>query len=142
MFASHTCRSDLVLDTYMTSPVTLEFDPNRFLDDRVKSYLAPNPFIFLPSNAGPHICLGQQFAYNEASAIIARITQTFKSITLDMDPNPEAKPPVAWATADGRKAVEKLWIESHITLYAKGGVWVRMEQMRSNGEVLRTLLIR
>lgn len=37
-----------------------EFDPDRFLDDRVKKYLLPNPFIFLPFNAGPRICLGQQ----------------------------------------------------------------------------------
>ena len=37
-----------------------EFDPDRFLDDRVGKYLVPNPFIFLPFNAGPRICLGQQ----------------------------------------------------------------------------------
>lgn len=37
-----------------------EFDPDRFLDDRVKKYLTPRPFIFLPFNAGPRICLGQQ----------------------------------------------------------------------------------
>ncbi|ESK81111.1 cytochrome p450 monooxygenase pc-1 [Moniliophthora roreri MCA 2997] len=66
-----------------------EFDPDRFID-RLHKYLAPNPFIFLPFNAGPRICLGQQvnplviivrlrhrvndkhdsspqFAYNEAS---------------------------------------------------------------------------
>ena len=38
----------------------LKFDPDRFLDDRVRTYLTPNPFIFLPFNAGPRICLGQQ----------------------------------------------------------------------------------
>ena len=37
-----------------------EFDPDRFIDDRVKKYLVPNPFIFLPFGAGPRICLGQQ----------------------------------------------------------------------------------
>jgi hypothetical protein len=37
-----------------------EFDPNRFLDIRYQKYLAKNPFIFLPFNAGPRICLGQQ----------------------------------------------------------------------------------
>ena len=36
------------------------FDPDRFLDARVQRYLTPNPFIFLPFNAGPRICLGQQ----------------------------------------------------------------------------------
>lgn len=111
-----------------TLPTALEFDPNRFLDERVKEYLVPNPFIFLPFNAGPRICLGQQFAYNEASVVIARIAQAFKSIAFDMDSNPEAKPPVAWAAANGRKAIEKVWVKSHITLYAQGGVWVRMEE--------------
>ena len=37
-----------------------KFDPDRFIDDRVKKYFVPNPFIFLPFNAGPRICLGQQ----------------------------------------------------------------------------------
>ena len=35
------------------------FDPNRFLDERTK-YHTKNPFIFVPFNAGPRICLGQQ----------------------------------------------------------------------------------
>ena len=38
----------------------LEFDPDRFLDARLQKYLTPNPFIFLPFNAGPRICPGQQ----------------------------------------------------------------------------------
>ena len=124
MFDSHRIE----LDRSLTTPIALEFDPDRFLDDRVKSYLVPNPFIFLPFNAGPRICLGQQFAYNEASTVIARIAQAFKSITLNMDSNPEAKPPVSWATANGRKAIENVWVKSHVTLYAKGGVWVKMEE--------------
>ena len=37
-----------------------EFDPDRFLDERLHKYLTPNPFIFVPFNAGPRICLGQQ----------------------------------------------------------------------------------
>ncbi|KAF4623248.1 hypothetical protein D9613_002331 [Agrocybe pediades] len=41
-------------------PDAEEFDPDRFLDDRLKKYLSKNPFIFLPFNAGPRICLGQQ----------------------------------------------------------------------------------
>jgi len=48
------------LTTLYTHRTALEFDPDRFLDERVQKYLVPNPFIFLPFNAGPRICLGQQ----------------------------------------------------------------------------------
>ncbi len=40
--------------------LALEFDPDRFLDGRLHKYLTPNPYIFVPFNAGPRICLGQQ----------------------------------------------------------------------------------
>jgi len=40
--------------------LALEFDPDRFLDERVHKYMINNPFIFCPFNAGPRICLGQQ----------------------------------------------------------------------------------
>lgn len=47
--------------TVLTDPgIADKFDPDRFLDERVSKYLTPNPFIFLPFNAGPRICLGQQ----------------------------------------------------------------------------------
>ena len=105
-----------------------EFDPDRFLDDRVQKYLIPNPFIFLPFNAGPRICLGQQFAYNEASSIIVRIVQAFRAVRLDMDSNPEAKPPTSWAIGSGRKAIEKVRVATHMTVFAKGGAWVKMEE--------------
>ena len=40
---------------HITIPIViaaLKFDPDRFLDERVQKYLTPNPFIFLPFNAG------------------------------------------------------------------------------------------
>ena len=55
-------------------------------------------------------------------------------MALDMDSNPEAKPPVAWAVGDGRKAAEKVWIKTYITLYANGGVWVKMEEAGVEGQ--------
>jgi len=41
-------------------PLAEVFDPDRWLDERLKTYVSKNPFIFLPFNAGPRICLGQQ----------------------------------------------------------------------------------
>lgn len=49
--------------------LALEFDPDRWLDERVKKYLIPNPFIFLPFNAGPRICLGQQVRYSPCCSL-------------------------------------------------------------------------
>ena len=81
-------------------------------------YLLPNPFIFLSFNAGPRICLGQQFAYNEMSFFMVRLLQTFSNITLDPSAqDPETHVPKAWAEFPGRKGKEKVWPKSHITLY-------------------------
>ena len=116
-------------DSLFTSTIAAEvFDPDRFLDERAQKYLVPNPFIFIPFNAGPRICPGQQFAYNEASVMIVRLIQAFKNISLDMNSNPEANPPGGWAMGSGRKTIEKVWVKSEVTMYAKGGVWVRMEE--------------
>jgi cytochrome P450 len=46
-----------------------EFDPDRFLDHRVQKYLLKNSFIFLPFNAGPRICLGQQVSVHVTHAL-------------------------------------------------------------------------
>jgi cytochrome P450 len=72
--------------TDLWGPDALEFDPDRWLDERVKKYLIPNPYIFLPFNAGPRICLGQQFAYNEMSFMVIRLLQNFFTITLCPEP--------------------------------------------------------
>ncbi|KAH8799628.1 cytochrome P450 [Flagelloscypha sp. PMI_526] len=54
-------------------PDALEYDPDRWLDERMAKYLIPNPFIFLPFSAGPRICVGQQFAYHEISYFLVRL---------------------------------------------------------------------
>lgn len=110
-------------------PDAEEFDPDRFLDERLHKYLIPKPFIFLPFNAGPRICLGQQFAYNEMSFMLIRLLQTFSSITLAPEAqHPDTRPPTEWAQAEGRKARERFRPKSHLTLYADGGLWVRMNE--------------
>ncbi|KAG9317013.1 cytochrome P450 [Chiua virens] len=102
------------------------FDPDRFLDERLHKYLTPNPFIFLPFNAGPRICLGQQFAYHEVSYFLIRLLQSIDGVELDKEVQPS--PPAEWAQAEGRKALEKVVLRSHLTMYAEGGVWVRMKE--------------
>ncbi|KAF7353514.1 Cytochrome P450 [Mycena sanguinolenta] len=112
-------------------PDALEFDPERFLDERLHKYLTPNPFIFLPFNGGPRICLGQQFAYHEASFFLVRLLQTFSSVSLDLDAQPPAaRPPLSWKTNDksGWTAHEKIRPRSHLTMFVFGGLWVRMEE--------------
>lgn len=96
-----------------------DFDPDRFIDDRLQKYLTPNPFIFLPFNAGPRICLGQQFAYNEASFMLIRLLQQFSSFELVQDANPECIPPPGWAKSKGSDGKDKAWIKAHLTIYAK-----------------------
>ncbi|KAG6885431.1 hypothetical protein C0993_001748 [Termitomyces sp. T159_Od127] len=114
-------------------PDAEEFDPDRFLDDRLKKYLIKNSFIFLPFNAGPRICLGQQFAYNEMSFMLIRFMQQFTGVALDeAAAPPHAKPPAQWKDGVGRKTIERVYPKSHLTMYAQGGLWVRMTEAESH----------
>ncbi|EIM92719.1 cytochrome P450 monooxygenase pc-2 [Stereum hirsutum FP-91666 SS1] len=108
-------------------PDAIEFDPDRFIDARLQQYLTHNPFIFVPFNAGPRICLGQQFAYNEASIMLVRLLQNFSSVSLAQDVQPpKSIPPASWADVPGRQSVEKLWPKSNLTMFIDGGLWVRL----------------
>ncbi|KAG8970880.1 hypothetical protein FRC03_000098 [Tulasnella sp. 419] len=102
----------------------IEFSPMRWIDSR-KNYQLTNPFIFLPFQAGPRICLGQQFAYNEASFFLIRLLQTFNRIELAPECQP-IRPPDGWRGAPGRKGMETIYPRADLTIYAKGGMWVRM----------------
>ncbi|KAJ6544205.1 cytochrome P450 monooxygenase pc-2 [Mycena capillaripes] len=113
--------------TDLWGPDALEFDPDRFLDERVRKYLTPNPYIFLPFNAGPRICLGQQFAYNEASFFLVRLLQNFSDFSLASDAQP-MPPPAYWKERSKPQATEKLYLGIHVTMYVKGGLWVRMKE--------------
>ncbi|KAF9530962.1 cytochrome P450 [Crepidotus variabilis] len=109
-------------------PDALEFDPMRFIDSRVNKYLTPNPYIFCPFNAGPRICLGQQFAYHEATFYLVRLLQRFKNFKLDDRYN--TSPPAEWKTStDGTESREKIHPATTLTLFIKGGLWVNMEEV-------------
>ncbi|QRV78298.1 cytochrome P450 family protein [Ceratobasidium sp. AG-Ba] len=91
-------------------PDAEEFDPERWLDDRLKQYLTPNPFIFLPFNAGPRI----QFAYkkvhlplrvlltdwnelSEVSFLLVRLLQRVDAIEIAPEAHPDGTlPPEEW----------------------------------------------
>ncbi|KAJ7726963.1 cytochrome P450 monooxygenase pc-3 [Mycena metata] len=133
--------------TDLWGPDALEFDPDRFMDERLHKYLTPNPYIFLPFNAGKfslstrshlssnaafttcaRICLGQQFAYQESSFFLVRLLQRFSSFNLAPDAQPEdTKPPTSWKLSP-LKVKEKITFVSNLTMFAKGGLWVRMEE--------------
>ncbi|KAG8851394.1 hypothetical protein FRB96_009231 [Tulasnella sp. 330] len=105
-----------------------EFNPSRWVDGREKE-MASDPFRFIPFNAGPRICLGQQFAYNEASFVLVRLLQQFESFTLvQAEAAPKSSlPPKEWKSGSGRQAMELITPVMSMTLFAKGGVWLQME---------------
>ncbi|KAH9483162.1 Cytochrome P450 monooxygenase 75 [Psilocybe cubensis] len=121
---------DMQRRTDLWGPDALIFDPDRFLDERLHKYLTPNPFIFTPFNAGPRICLGQQFAYHEATFYLVRLLQNFKHFTLDYATN--SPPPADWAQGEGLKKTEKVYLLAHLTMYIKDGLWVNMEELNAN----------
>ncbi|CAE6503085.1 unnamed protein product [Rhizoctonia solani] len=107
-------------------PDAWEFDPERWLDARNETFVK-DPMRFVPFNAGPRICLGQQFAYNQASFVLVRLLQKFRTFELAMDAAPAGcVPPAEWAGQQGRKGIERVWVKNAITLYSKGGMWVRV----------------
>ncbi|OJT15759.1 Cytochrome P450 52A3-A [Trametes pubescens] len=112
-------------------PDALKFDPDRFLDERVQKYLTPNPFIFLPFNAGPRICLGQQFAYNEMSFMLVRLLQQVSAIEFCPEVAPASTIPPGYTDSPGSDGTDRVWMASHLTMYARGGLWVKMTEAQA-----------
>jgi len=85
--------------------------------------------MFTPFSAGPRICIGQNYAYNEMSYFLVRLLQQFDRFTLASETQPEGSlPPPEWKHRQGRQASEKIWPSCAITLYVKGGLWVRFHK--------------
>ncbi|SJL13317.1 uncharacterized protein ARMOST_16757 [Armillaria ostoyae] len=117
--------------TDLWGPDALEFDPDRFLDERMGKYLTPNPSIFLPFSVGPRICLGQQFAYNEASYFLIRLLQTYSSFSVAQDTqlSEYISRKSGASTSPMPMAGEKINFTPYSAIInAKGGLWVRMEE--------------
>ncbi|KAF9034327.1 cytochrome P450 monooxygenase pc-3 [Panaeolus papilionaceus] len=109
-------------------PDALTFDPDRFLDERLHKYLIPNPFIFCPFNAGPRICLGQQFTYHEATFYLIRLLQNFTNFKLVESEN--QKPPESWKGANGLQATDRIVPMIALTMSVKGGLWITMDELK------------
>ncbi|KAH7886740.1 cytochrome P450 monooxygenase CYP63 [Phlebopus sp. FC_14] len=104
-----------------------EFDPERWIDPKRLSRFASNPMMFTPFSAGPRICLGQNYAYNEASFFLVRLIQNFDTFALAADAQPPSSlPPSEWKIGPGRQAIERIRPEAAMTLFIKGGLWVRL----------------
>jgi len=110
-----------------------DFDPERWLDQKRVMEVTKDPFKFLPFNAGPRICLGQNFAYNEASFVMVKLLQNFDTFELRQKQDaPEGSiPPAFWKNLKGRAAYEQIWPRAAVTMYSKGGVWIYMGMAKS-----------
>ncbi|THV00132.1 hypothetical protein K435DRAFT_657669, partial [Dendrothele bispora CBS 962.96] len=96
----------------------LDFDPDQFLQSRMYQYLTPNPFVLSPVDTSPRICLGQPFAYHEASFFLVRLLQRFGRIELLKEAIPLAvKAPKEWKEKGVIKARERVQMRSHLMMY-------------------------
>lgn len=55
-------------------PDALEFKPGRWENRN------PEPWSYLPFNAGPRVCLGQQYAITEMGYCLVRLLQAFEEV--------------------------------------------------------------
>ncbi|KAF9186006.1 hypothetical protein BGZ51_001372 [Haplosporangium sp. Z 767] len=83
-----------------------EFDPDRWGPERVKMV---RPFMFFPFHAGPRICLGQNFAYNQVMNTMTRLIQKY-----------------TWKVVDGFEPKP----ESDITMYSRNGMQIIFDKYK------------
>ncbi|KAI5456123.1 cytochrome P450 [Mariannaea sp. PMI_226] len=73
-------------------PVSDKFaDPDVFSPDRW-AHWHPKPHEYIPFNAGPRICIGQQFALTEMSYVICRMFQRYERVVSYMNEIDDGKP--------------------------------------------------
>lgn len=110
------------------------FDPDRWLDARLRRF-TENPMMYTPFSGGPRICIGQNYARNEATYLLVRLLQQFDAVALAPEAQPAGSlPPPEWRHARGRAAEERVWPAYAITLYVKGGMWARFRRAGDDAE--------
>jgi cytochrome P450 len=72
-------REDLYPPTSPDSP-----DPQRFAPERWQNW-QPKPWLYIPFNGGPRICIGQQFALAEMGYTLCRLFQRYEKVVSHMD---------------------------------------------------------
>ncbi|KAJ6595533.1 cytochrome P450 monooxygenase CYP63 [Mycena vulgaris] len=102
-----------------------EFRPERWLDPTTTAKVNATPFMYCPFSGGPRICIGQEFALNEAGFFLVKLLQRFNSFKLAPKFQPPGSlPPAEWAGKPGRQGVERIFPAINFTLHSKGGVWM------------------
>jgi len=111
------------------------FDPERWIDPQRLKRFVDEPMMFIPFSAGPRICLGQNYALNEASFFLVRLLQQYDTFTLVEDrqlnppwkdlPREDSLEKQQGYGGSKRKEIEKVWPWFGLTLYIKGGLWIR-----------------
>ncbi|MEM9088253.1 MAG: cytochrome P450 [Cyanobacteria bacterium P01_F01_bin.53] len=71
-----------------------QFDPDRFLSEKVKNR---HKYAYMPWGAGPHVCIGKNFAIMETLMILSAIVQRFEVSlvprqTVEVDPRFTLRP--------------------------------------------------
>jgi hypothetical protein len=75
--------------------------------------------------------------------MIIRILQAFEDIVWDPEASPQSVPPPEWAESDNlRKREEKVWLRSHLTMYAKVSDQPRFAPAGRRSDVLFVILER
>ncbi|KAG9002988.1 hypothetical protein FRB93_011275 [Tulasnella sp. JGI-2019a] len=101
------------------------FNPERWMDGSAKESDISR---FMPFLMGPRVCLGKDMALLQVTFMATRLVQHFGGFTLaQVESAPEgALPPTSWKSAGGRKGEEEVWPRSALSMFAKGGMWVKM----------------
>ncbi|KAF8472289.1 cytochrome P450 monooxygenase CYP63 [Russula ochroleuca] len=106
--------------TDLWGPDAEAFRPERWFEPALLDKIVHTPFMYSPFYGGPRICLGQEFALNQAGFFIVRLLQRFKSFTLAPDFMPAGSlPPAHWAGMPGRQGVEKIHPAINFTMHSK-----------------------